>query len=193
MLFIEEFLDETTLLAEKEEFMLIKLIKGESLIDFTRRFYEKAQFLRCHGHLLLIDAKNAMFQALDPYQSLSLFTAQGIRQAKNIKEIKNAVAVMSRQFNNITDQELYPKKKVFNVSNPVLTFIVDLVWVHCYNCKELGHYSQNCPKPSNCFQRGGSIRLVQDSEHFNEVIIENESNQEEGLENFSVAMTHKES
>ena len=75
-------------------------------MDFTCRFYEKAQFLKYHGHLLLIDAKNAMFQALDPYRSLSLFTAQGIRQAKNIKEIKNAVAVMSRQFNSITDQEL---------------------------------------------------------------------------------------
>ena len=68
---------------------------------------------------------------------------------------------MSRQFNNITDRESYPKKKVFNVSNPVPTFKVDLAWVHCYNCKELGHYSQNCPKPSNRFQRGGSIRLVQ--------------------------------
>ena len=104
-------MDETTLSAEKEEFMLIKLIKGESLLDFTCQFYEKAQFLKYHGHLLLIDAKNAMFQALDPYRSLSLFTAQGIRQAKNTKEIKNAVAVMSRQFNNITDQDLCPLKK----------------------------------------------------------------------------------
>ena len=43
-LFTKEFLDETTLLVEKEEFMLIKLIKGESLMDFTRQFYEKAQF-----------------------------------------------------------------------------------------------------------------------------------------------------
>ena len=100
---------------------------------------------------------------------------------------------MSRQFNNITDRETYPKKKVFNVSNLVPTFKVDLARVRCYNCKELGHYSRNCPKLSNRFQRGGSIRLVQDSEHFNEVIIENESNREEDLDNFSVAMTHKES
>ena len=33
-LFIKEFLDETTLLAEKEEFMLFGLIKGESLMNF---------------------------------------------------------------------------------------------------------------------------------------------------------------
>ena len=60
-LFIEEFLIETTLLAKKEEFMLIKLIKRFSLMDFTHQFYEKAQFLKYHGHLLLIDAKNAVF------------------------------------------------------------------------------------------------------------------------------------
>ena len=62
---------------------------------------------------------------------------------------------MSRQFNNITDQESYPKKKVFNVSNLVTTFKVNLAWVCCYNCKELDLILEAVPSHPIAFKEVG--------------------------------------
>ena len=60
-------MEKTHVTCSKAKFMNIKILKNEALTDFANRFYKAAQNLKFNNSWDLIDAKNAMEQAIEPY------------------------------------------------------------------------------------------------------------------------------
>ena len=60
-------MDKILVTCSKAKFMNIKILKNEALTNFATWFYKAAQFIKFDKSLGLIDAQNAMEQALKPY------------------------------------------------------------------------------------------------------------------------------
>ena len=69
--------------------MNIKILKSESLIEFTNWFFKLAQELKFNGTLDLINIKNAMEQDIKPYRHLAIACASPLANAINLKEVIN--------------------------------------------------------------------------------------------------------
>ena len=82
-------MDATEIARAKDRFLSIKIEKNENLEQFAKRYYVLAQDLKFEGSLSLIDAKNAMYQALAPHRFLSAVCTSHIVAATNIKAITN--------------------------------------------------------------------------------------------------------
>ena len=71
--------------------MNIKIMKTESLIKFFTFFYKLAQNLVFNNILDLIDAKNAMEQAIESYRELAIAYASLLANAISLEEIYNLI------------------------------------------------------------------------------------------------------
>ena len=94
-------MDEILVTCSKAKFMNIKILKNEALTDFANQFYKAVQNLKFNNSLDLIDAKNAMEQAIEPYRELAIACASPLANAINLKEIVNLVNCQSKNFSQL--------------------------------------------------------------------------------------------
>ena len=128
------------------------------LLPILALFYKAAYNLKFNNSLDLIDAKNAMEQAIEPYQELAIACASPLANAINLKEIVNLMNCQSRNFSQLnpacsTFSSLsLPSsnfKKVYTVDKETCKKFGSLIErrVECFNCNNIGHFKANCPSP----------------------------------------------
>ena len=88
--FWDKFMDKILIISYKANFMNIKIRKGKALTDFVIWFNKAAQKLKCNNKLHLIDLKNAMEHAFEPYQEPSIACISPLANATNLKIIFNS-------------------------------------------------------------------------------------------------------
>lgn len=71
------------------------------MYNFIKRFYKQTQRLKGKDNLDLIDAKNAMTQAVYFYPLLAEECAGPLRQANTLREIVDCVSVRDKKFQNL--------------------------------------------------------------------------------------------
>ena len=98
--------------------MNIKIIKTESLIEFSTCFYKLVQNLVFNNTLDLIDTKNTMEQAIEPYRKLIIACVSSLANAISLKKIINLINRQSKNFTNLQTclvPNLAVFKKVYTV------------------------------------------------------------------------------
>ena len=131
--FVAEFMDKILVTRSKAEFMNIKILKNEALTDFANRFYKAAQNLKFNNSLDLIDAKNAMEQALEPYQELAIACASPLADAINLKEFVNLINRQSKNFS-----QLNPARSTFPSLSLLSSNYEKVYTVDKETCKQFG-------------------------------------------------------
>ena len=156
IIFISEFMDATEIARAKDRFLSIKIEKNENLEQFAKRYYVLAQDLKFEGSLSLIDAKNAMYQALAPHRFLSAVCTSHIVAATNTKAITNIVKEQAKNFatfgkesfsTNFSSSSSRPAKIMALTSENCERYGDTANYrIRCFLCKEIGHRKVNCPK-----------------------------------------------
>ena len=140
--------------------------------QFAKRYYVLAQDLKFEGSLSLIDAKNAMYQALAPHRFLSAVCTSHIVAATNIKAITNIVKEQAKNFatfgkesfsTNFSSSSSRPAK-IMALTSEICERYGDTAnyRIRCFLCKEIGHRKVNCPKNKRPDNQAGINVLSED-------------------------------
>lgn len=161
---LEEYGSDEYFRTQKEEFMRIGFKDKETVALFNQRFYRSAQVLKGAKKISNLDAKIALVQAITPYQKLHIALATTLARTPTVKEMHEALSAVS----NIFKAPMMEKTRSGPFNTPAARVVnpdpkkeekVEETRI-CYNCKEPGHLSMNCPKPKK--KRQGAIHWAQE-------------------------------
>lgn len=145
-LFLREFDDPVEVARLKEQFMRIKIDKSESLDEFAMRYYKLANKLALHDSCSLIDAKNALSQAIFPFHSLSSVCSAHIELARDFKQLHNIISLQAKNFRNLgnfhSNNQSLPKKRILVLDKETKEKHGPLFMknTRCYRCNEFGNF-----------------------------------------------------
>ncbi|KAJ9048892.1 hypothetical protein DSO57_1030055 [Entomophthora muscae] len=153
---IAEFGSKEALFCQKMEFTKGKIKKGESLIDFSERFYLKAQTLVSIGAATFVDVKGSLLNYVRPNRELSIALKSRIYGARTVPELMHHLGSFKEQFKfpfpdykkATLSFSKKPKgktweKDLLKKSTIVATPSTNSTAINCtcYKCGQLGHLS----------------------------------------------------
>ncbi|KAJ9059085.1 hypothetical protein DSO57_1006216 [Entomophthora muscae] len=161
---MEEFGSQEALLGQKMDFVDTKLKVGETLEEFTSRFYLEAQTLASMKAVLYIDVHSALLNAVQINRELLLALKSGIYTAQKVPDLIQLLRTYKENF-EIPLPKGTPKPltetrtrnfstdglKVVETNPGTLNNSAHLF----FKCNKPGHLSQDCKSPHKILVVGG--------------------------------------
>lgn len=177
---IEEYGSEEALFCRKMEFTEGKINKGETLVDFSARFYLEAQTLISMGAATFVDVKGALLNYVRPNRDLSIALKSGIYGSRTVPDLIRHLGAFKEQFEipfpetkktSTYDSKAPSDNKPSSILKNTTSSSSAPPLRVCFRCNKPGHMSRDCKLPKQ-------VRLVElgeDSEEDLEEVVEDNS------------------
>lgn len=180
---IEEFGSHEALLGRKMDFADTKLRAGETLEDFTSRFYLEAQTLASLKAVSFIDVQSALLNALRVNRELSLSMKSGIYAARTVPDLIRLLRTYKEDF-EIPVPESRPKPRAPQSETPRQAERPSSTPTGssprlCFKCSKPGHLSRDCKSPRKVLMVGAEQEEEDEAE-----AAESEEFEEEEAKNY---------
>ncbi|KAJ9071601.1 hypothetical protein DSO57_1035368 [Entomophthora muscae] len=155
---VDEFGSKEALNNQKMDFVEGNIRKGETMQDFTDRFYQEAQTLIYLKTASFIDVKSALINAVQPNKNLSLALKSGIYRAHNVSDLICHLLTFKEDFEvpmpsgprefqeNRNKHFSSNKTKTGESSSPQGTASTNNTCTY-YKCGKPDHMSRECKQP----------------------------------------------